>query len=605
MGIVLRYVKPYWKQALFAVFLMTVEVVCDLAQPTLMSNIIDGGVKGGRMGYIALIGAIMAGVTVVGMFGGIGCTVFASIAAMRTATDLRSDLFRKVQSFSFDGLDSFSTGSLVTRLTNDVVQVQNLILTMLRIMVRAPLLCIGGIVMAFAINAKLAVVLFVALPFLAAALTFVIAKGFPLFGKVQTSLDRVNAVMRENLAGVRLIKAFVRTDYEVKRFGDSNERLTEITVKASRVVGLVMPLMFLIMNLAVVAVVWLSGVQVNEGAMEVGKVMAFTTYISQIMFSLMMISFTLMSVSRATASARRIAEVMNHESERDVRSGVETGRVEAGQSGLEASDGSDRGSVKAASGGAIAVRGGAKVTFEDVSFRYPQAADEPVLRGISFTALPGETVGILGSTGSGKSTLVNLIPRFYEATGGRVLVDGTDVRDIPLDELRGMIGIVPQDSVLFSGTIADNIRWGKADASEDEIVAAAKAAQAHDFVMRMPKGYGAEIGQRGVGLSGGQKQRLCIARALVRRPAVLILDDSTSAVDMGTEARIQTELKAISGFTILVIAQRVSSVLDADRIIVLEDGRIVGSGTHEELVRTNPVYQDIYHSQVGEAAVNG
>jgi ATP-binding cassette, subfamily B, multidrug efflux pump len=586
MGIIFKYLKPYWKPALLAVLLMTVEVLCDLAQPTLMADIVDRGVSTGDLAYVFKIGGLMALISLVGMLGGVGCTVFASISALRSSTDLRAELFRKVQGLSFDGLDSFTPGSLVTRLTNDVAQVQNVVLMLLRIMVRAPLLCLGGIVMAVAINPRLSLVLLVALPFLAATLAFVISKGFPLFTRSQAALDKVNSVMRENLAGVRVIKAFVRSDYEVERFGDANGKLADITVKASRVVGLVMPLMFLIMNLAVVAALWLSGIQVDSGRMEVGKVIAFTTYLTQILFSLMMVSFLLMGFSRAAASAARIEEVMDHGEESDL------GGAGTAARGLE---------PRAALPRARAL----SVEFEAVSFHYPRAADAPVLRELSFKVKAGSTVGILGSTGAGKSTLVNLIPRFYEADSGRVLVGGVDVLDIPMDELRGAVGSVPQDSILFSGTIADNLRWGNEGATEEELRAAAEAANALDFVEALPGGFETEIGQRGVGLSGGQRQRLCIARALVKRPSILILDDSTSAVDMATEAKIQERLRAMRGLTVIVIAQRVSSVLDADSILVLEGGRAAGEGTHEQLMRGNPIYQDIYRSQVGEEASDG
>jgi ATP-binding cassette subfamily B protein len=568
------YLKPYWKAALLAPLLMIVEVVADLLQPTFMARIVDHGIAGGDMGFILRTGALMIGITLIGMAGGVGCTVFASVASQKFSADLRNDLFQKVQSFSFENLDTFKTASLITRLTNDVVQLQNVVLAMLRIMVRAPLMGLGGIILALMINPGLAAILLVIMPLLILALTGVIRKGFPLFNQVQQRLDRVNTVIRENLAGVRVVKAFVRSDYEKRRFGDANEALTAIATKASRLVGLTMPLMFLLMNLGVIAVVWFGGVRVNSGNMQVGQVMAFINYMVQILFSLMMVAFMLMAISRAKASADRILEVL-------------------------AAEAPIRDPARPA---AQAIRQG-RIDFQNVSFRYRGGGGAAVLRDLDLTVLPGQTTAILGATGSGKSTLVNLIPRFYDVTAGRVLVDGTDVRDYPLEALRQAIGMVLQESVLFSGTILENIRWGRPEASEAEVRAAAEAAQAHEFISQLPDGYGTVLGQRGVNLSGGQKQRLAIARALLRRPAILILDDSTSAVDLRTEARIQQALKAMPGVTCLVIAQRISSVIDADQILVLDDGRIVARGTHRELLQSCALYQDIYQSQLGEEAV--
>jgi ATP-binding cassette, subfamily B, multidrug efflux pump len=560
---------------------MTVEVVCDLAQPTLMASIIDRGIGAGDQGLILRLGLAMLGVTVVGIAGGIGCSIFASRASMGTATDLRSSLFRRVLSFSFDGLGIFPTGTLVTRLTSDVVQVQNFVLMMLRLMVRAPLLSVGGMVMALVINPHLASVLLLALPVLAAALVFVIAKGFPLFRKVQAALDSVNTVVRENLAGVRVVKAFVRRAFEVARFGQANDHLTDLTMTASRVMGTLMPLILLIMNLSVVATLYLGGIQVNSGGTEVGKVLAFVSYMTQILFSLMMVAFLLMAVSRAKASADRISEVLSKPRQEDVLALPQA----LGDQARPVSDGK-----------------GVCVRFDQVWYRYPQAADLPVLKGISLTAQPGETIGILGSTGSGKSTLVHLLPRFNEPTAGRVLFDEHDIGDLPLRAIRDRIGIVLQDSVLFSGTIRENLLWGKPEATDEEVVVATRLAQAEDFIAAMADGLDTVIGQRGVGLSGGQRQRLCIARALLRKPDLLVLDDATSSVDLGTEARIQAGLRQLSGMTVFVVAQRISSVLDADRIVVMDDGNVVGSGTHEELLASNEVYREIYTSQVGEVA---
>jgi ATP-binding cassette subfamily B multidrug efflux pump len=565
------YLKPYWKAAVAAPLLMMVEVIMDLMQPTLMATIVDEGVFAGDIALIARMGGMMIGVALIGALGGIGCTYFSSHASIGFATDLRQDLFDKVQSFSFSNLDNFAPASLITRLTNDVTQVQHVVLAMMRMLVRSPLLFLGGTLMAISINARLAMIILLALPILSVALFVVLTKGFPLFAAVQTRLDRVNEVMQENLAGVRVIKAFVRADYEKDRFAEANEGLMRHSVKAGRLMGIMNPIMILVMNCSIVAVLWFGGRQVNTGNMQVGQVMAFVTYMSRILHALTMAAFFLMNISRAKASADRLREVLNTEIDIRDNPGASTAPIEQG-----------------------------RVVFEDVSFRYEGASGPPVLKGISFSAEPGETIAILGSTGSGKSTLVNLIPRFYEVSQGRITIDGTDIRDISLATLRGSIGMVLQESILFSGTIRENIGWGDEQASDEEVIASASAAQAHSFISSFPDGYEAQVRQGGVNLSGGQKQRLAIARALLKKPKILILDDSTSSVDMGTEARLQAALRErMADSTCFVIAQRISTVLDADRIIVLEDGQIVGMGSHEELIRSCHVYQDIYHSQLG------
>ena len=619
-SVIFGALSPYWKWALLAVVMMAVEVVGDLSLPTLMSTIVDKGVSVGNLSTVLQTGLFMLLISVVGMAGGIACTYYASKASLSAASDLRSRLFRKVQTYSFDSLDEFSTGSLVTRLTNDVVQVQNLTLSMMRIMVGAPILLIGGIIMAIAINPGLSLILVFVLPILVVTLTFVIMKGFPLFRKVQAALDRVNGIMRENLAGVRLIKAFVRSDYEEKRFGKANNDLAEITVTGTRMVGLVLPIMFLIMNMAVVVAVWFSGQQVNLGTMEVGKVIAFTTYLSLILFSLLMVSFVLMNASRAVASARRIAEVLNKEGESELEAvHLNRPRITDNTANNTANTSTNTAALETTQvqtilrpgdlDTPIQISSSAMPTpvleYDHVTFHYPRIADsQPVLYDVSFKVNKGDLVGILGSTGSGKSTLINLIPRFYDVDSGAIYLEGKDIRTMGLAELRSKIGLVPQDSVLFTGTIAENLRWGNPNATDEEIEKAAWVACALDFVKSFPKGFDTIIGQRGVGLSGGQRQRLCIARAILRKPTILILDDSTSAVDMATEATIQTRLREEKGMTMLVIAQRVSSVLDADQILVLDHGRIAGEGTHEQLMKSNEIYQDIYRSQVTEGVTN-
>ncbi|MGB9792608.1 MAG: ABC transporter ATP-binding protein, partial [Thermacetogeniaceae bacterium] len=470
----LRYLKPYWKPALLAPLLMLLEVATDLIQPTLVARIVDKGIATGNLPYILHTGALMVGTALLGLAGGFGCMLTSSIAATNFAADLRLDLFRRVQEFSFANLDRFQPSSLITRLTNDVVQVQNIVLMSMRIMVRAPFLCIGGIIMAVLLNPRLALILIVTIPALAATISAVVKKGFPMFIEAQKRLDRVNYVMRENLAGIRVVKAFVRADHEKSKFADANSRLTEISIAASRTMAAIMPLMMLMMNLSIVAVIWFGGNQVKSGSMRVGEVIAFINYLTQILFSLMMVAFILMTLSRAKASADRINEVL--ETEPEIKNQPDADRTP--------------------------LRSG-EVVFENVSFSYDSAKGEPVLKNITFTAYSGETVAIIGATGSGKTTLVSLIPRLYEASEGRVLVDGRDVRRIDLSVLRKGIGIVLQESILFSGTIKENLLWGNENATDEEIVEAARAAQAHDFISKLPEGYNTRIGQSGVTLSGG------------------------------------------------------------------------------------------------------
>lgn len=568
---ILTYLKPYRRTAILAPLLMFIEVIMDLLQPTLLSRIVDNGINAGNIDYIIKTGIIMISVAFIGGLGGFGCIISSTITSQNFATDLRSDLFKKIQSFSFSNLDKFKTGSLITRLTNDVTQVQNIVLMSLRIMVRAPLLFIGGIIMAMSINLKLTLILIISIPILIISVSLIIKKGFPLFTLVQEKIDRVNTVMRENLAGIRVVKAFVREEKEKARFHNANLELTETMINASKLISSTMPVMMLIMNLSIVAVLWFGGLQINAGAMKEGQLIAFINYLTQILFSLLMIAFILMMVSRAKISAERIIEVL--ETEVDIKD-AETARD------IEITRG--------------------EVIFENVSFQYTGAKGDAVLKNISFKAESGQTVAILGGTGSGKTTLVSLIPRLYDVSSGRILIDHQDIRNYKLNALRKGIGVVLQKSVLFSGTIRDNLKWGNKNVSDEKMIAACKAACAHDFIMSFPEQYDTLLGQGGVNLSGGQKQRLSIARALIKEPKILILDDSTSAVDMETESKIQKALKEMKRTTIFIIAQRISSVMNADKIIVLEDGEIVAEGRHEELLKTSPIYQDIYHSQIRE-----
>ncbi len=568
----LKYLKPYRTAALLAPLLMLVEVLMDLMQPKLVASIVDQGIMTGDLGHIQRTGLLMIGLALIGMLGGIGCTIYASIASQHFGADIRADLFQHIQRFSFHNLDRFSSGSLITRLTNDVVQLQNLVLMALRMLVRSPLLSIGSLIMAFTISFKLAIILLIAMPILLVTLIFIMRKAFPIFGRVQAELDRVNTVTQENLAGIRVIKAFVRAIHENKRYDAVNQDYTNIAIKANRMVALIGPIMMLIMDICIVAVLWFGGGLTKTGALPVGDLIAFINYATQVLMSLMMVSMTLMSVSRATASAERINEVLH--TEPDIMAPSQTVTPDPQQVG--------------------------RLEFRDVSFAYD--GDSPaVLDQISFVATAGQTIAILGATGAGKSSLVHLIPRMYDVTTGAVLVDDVNVNQWDLDQLRSSIGIVLQQALLFSGSIRDNIRYGRPNASQEEVESAARAAQAHEFIEKLPEGYDTLLGQRGVNLSGGQKQRLSIARALLIQPPLLIMDDSTSAVDLRTEALIQKALEErLSASTRFIIAQRITSVLDADLILIMEDGQIIDRGDHAYLIKNSQAYQEIYRSQLGQ-----
>jgi len=573
----LSYLRPHWKAALLAPLLMLLEVVMDLFQPMLMASIIDNGVMTGDLGHIGKTGVLMVTVALIGIIGGVGCTIYSSIASMRFGADLRQDLFQHVQTFSFRNLDELKTGSLITRLTNDIVQLQMLVQMMLRIFVRSPLLAIGSIVMAVIISPKLALILAISIPILFIVMFSLIRLTLPMFAKVQQRLDRVNTVLQENLAGMRVSKAFVRADYERDRFGRANEDYTDTAVKAQRLVAINMPILTMILNISIVAVLLLGGKDAIGGSFEVGNLVAFINYVTQVLFALSSVAMMLVRISSAKVSADRILEVMNTESE--IVSKNNAAVIPADE------------------------RMG-RIEFKNVSFSYGSES-ELALDNVSFSIEPGQKVAVIGATGSGKSSLVALIPRLYDTTSGSVLVGGVDVRDHDLDSLRRSIGIVLQETILFTGTIRDNIRYGKPDATDEEVIAAAKAAQAHDFISQLPSGYDTMLGQRGVNLSGGQKQRLAIARALILQPPILILDDSTSALDMGTESRLQRALaELMRGRTSILIAQRISSVMDADKIFVMDQGRLVDSGTHAELLASSKIYQEIYESQLGKEEVS-
>ncbi len=575
MSFLKKYIRKYWKLFCLAVAFLTLEAGCDLMQPTIMAKIVDIGVMKRNLHYVLAMGAVMLMVTGVGACAAISRNVVSSNVSQRFGKELRFDLFTKIQGFSFENIDKFETATLVTRLTNDVNQVQNFTNGLMRIFVKAPLLCIGGITMATLLNPRLALIFIVVVPLIGVLMVLNVRIGYPFFRKVQTMLDRINTVLREYLAGVRVVKAFNRFDYETGRFAGANRELAATSTKAMRVMAVFTPGITLVVNLGIIAVLWLGGVRVNRGQMQVGQVIAFVNYMTQILFSLMMISFVFTMFVRARASAERIGEVMALEN-----------TVPGSESLIKPS------SLKG------------EVEFEHVYFSYNAAAEAPVLKEITFHCLPGETIGIIGSTGSGKSSLVNLIPRFYDALSGTVKIDGLNVKEINTNNLRDRIAIVPQKTVLFTGTIIANIRWGREDASAKKVIEAAGVAQAHGFINAFPEKYDTLLGQGGVNLSGGQKQRIAIARALVRKPDILILDDSTSAVDLATEAKIRENMKRYAGrMTCFIITQRIVSAMNSDRIIVLDRGTIAGFGTHRELMQSCGVYQDIYRSQIGKEEI--
>ncbi|MGG3561499.1 ABC transporter ATP-binding protein [Neobacillus rhizosphaerae] len=567
-----KYVKKYWKTFCLAVLFLTFEAISDLMQPTIMAKIIDEGVANRDLHYVLKMGGLMLLITAFGAVSASTRSVLASIVSQSFGTELRSDLFKKIQTLAFRNLDKFDRASLITRLTNDVTQVQVFVNGLMRIFVKAPLLAIGGLIMATRLNLHLSVVLAVVVPIVALLIILNLRLGFPLFLKVQQALDRVNSVMREYLSGVRVVKAFNRFDVEIGKFAKANDHFKDQSIAASRLMATFSPAIMLTVNIGIVVVLWIGGLGVDSGEIQVGHIIAFTNYMTQILFSLMMISMVFNMFVRAKASAGRIDEVFL----------------------LEESFTWDQ------EGSQLPVEKG-RIDFEGVTFAYEGTKGEPILKAIHLTIHPGETVGIIGSTGSGKSTLVNLIPRFYDVTGGTIKVDGVDIKRVSPKALREKIAIVPQKNILFSGSIAENLRWGKEDATGEEMETAATMAGAHDFIAASPEGYETRIGQGGVNFSGGQKQRISIARALIKQPEILILDDSTSAVDVATEAKIKAALKKYAkGLTCLLIAQRITSIMDADKIVVLDNGELVGVGTHQELIGTCKVYQEIYQSQIGK-----
>lgn len=568
----LKYLKPYWLYVILAPLLMIVEVGSELLMPKIMSYIVDIGVANHDFSYIISRGILMIIIAFFGIVGGAGCTICSSKAAMGFGTDIRKDMLDRIQNFSFVNLDKFKTSSLITRLTNDITQVQQIVMMSLRMLVRAPATFIGGLIMAITINARLSLILVVAIIVLFTSVFLIIRKVGPLFNIVQQKIDNVNTVMRENLAGVRVIKSFVREKKEKEKFDVRNTELRDTTISAFRIVTLIFPVLIIIMNVVTVIILWRGGHMVFENIMPTGDLMAYITYLTQILMSLMMVSMVFVMISRGGASAERIGEIFATEiditePENAITSGIDKGKIE----------------------------------FKNVSFRYPESTGDPVLENINLTINSGETVGILGETGAGKSTLVNLIPRLYDTTEGDIFIDGKNVKNISLDYLRSSIGTVLQKTILFSGTIKNNIKWGDSNASDEEIIECAKDAQAYDFIVNTDNGFDTELGQMGVNVSGGQKQRISIARTLLKKSKILIFDDSTSALDTGTEAKIQSVLKnKYKDVTKIIIAQKISSVMNSDKIILIHGGKIIGEGNHDYLMANSEEYREIYESQIRE-----
>ena len=573
-----KYITPYLSAFVIGPLMMLTEVAGEVMLPKFMSMIINNGVASRNVAYIGKMGTLMVLTVLFMAVGGILGAYFSAKASISFTSDMRNDLFRKVQQFSFENIDDYSTGSLVTRLTNDVQQVQNVLMMGLRMALRAPGMFLGALIMAFMMNRQLAVIILIVIPLLLAAILLILKTAFPRFGEMQRRLDRLNSGIQESLTNVRVVKSFVREDHEIEKFSKLNDDLKESSLRALRIVIATMPVMTFAMNVTTLAVVWYGGNIIIAGKMPVGDLTAFTTYIVQILMSLMMLSMVFLQSSRASASMKRINEIFDTE--------------------IGLNDDHAKNKDKKVTEGCV--------EFKNVSFGYSgeNGRKDLVLEGISFTAEPGQTIGIIGSTGSGKTSLVQLIPRLYDVTGGEVLVDGVNVKEYSLKHLREGVGMVLQKNVLFSGTIEENLRWGNEDAPMEDVIRFSESAQADPFVKTFKNGYDTEMGQGGVNVSGGQKQRLCIARALLKRPKILILDDSTSAVDTATEAKIRESLyHDLKDTTKIIIAQRISSVQEADQILVLEDGKIIGHGTHEELLKTCEAYSEIYTTQIGNQSI--
>ena len=570
LSLFLTHLEGYKKAAIKSPILIILEVVCELLLPLVMAEIVDVAIPSGDVGYIFAMGGLMLALALLAMACGVGSAKYATFASQGFGGNLRQCLFNKVQDFSFADIDRFSSASLITRMTNDVNAMTMMLSMGLRMLVRAPVMLFVALGVSLYLNARLAVILLVVIPLMALAIAVLMRVCTRLFDAMQKKIDGLNNVLQENLVAIRVVKAFVREDHERKKFNRASDELMEAGLTVGMRIIAIMPIMMLCLNGATLAVLYFGGRMVMGGDFELGDLNAFLSYIMQVLMSVMMVAMSLLQLSRSQACARRINEVL--------------------EAVPSVQDKEDTASLPAPKG---------RVEFKDVSFKYAASGTgDDVLSHISFAVEPGQFVAIVGGTGTGKSSLVNLIPRFYDVTGGSVLVDGVDVRDYPLEELRGRVGMVLQANILFTGTIRENLLWGRPDATEEEVVQAARDAQAYDFIMSLPEGFDTQLAQGGTNVSGGQKQRLCIARAMLRKPAILILDDSTSAVDSATEAAIRESFhNNLKDTTVIIIAQRVSSVQYADKILVLDDDHIAGRGTHEELMKTNKIYQEIYQSQ--------
>lgn len=569
-----KLLKPYRLPIALVLILIFIQTLSELYLPTLMADIVDVGIVQGDTSYILKIGGFMLLVAAFGVVCSIAAGFLSSKVSVGFGRRLRGKIFAHVERFSLQEFDKIGTASLITRTTNDINQVQQVLTMMLRMMIMAPMMCIGGIIMAVSKDAQLSLVLVFVIPILVTAIVTIAVKGMPLFKAMQVKLDKLNLVLREGLTGIRVIRSFNRIDHESRRFDEANLDLTQTAVKVNRLMASLMPIMMLVLNFSTIAILWFGGLRIGNGDMQVGALMAFIQYAMQIMFSLLMVSMMFVMIPRASASAARINEVL--EMTPEIKDPVQP-KTSRGRQGY--------------------------IEFRDVTFSYP-GAEKPALSNISFHANPGEVTAIIGGTGSGKSTLINLIPRFYDVDSGQILVDGVDVREMSQESLREKIGLVPQKALLFTGTITDNIRYGRETATDEEIRHAARIAQAEEFITGMKDGFDSIIAQGGANVSGGQKQRLSIARALVRKPEIYAFDDSFSALDFRTDARLRAALKEeTTNSTVLLVAQRVSTVMDADRIIVLDEGKIAGIGTHRELMDTCKVYREIVSSQLSEEEI--